>query len=120
MDKLKLMFQENWKSILFSYSLFAINSILMVMYPKVLGNAIDHLIAKDYSYIWFLIGTFVSIMFFGYVSKIYDTKVFSGIYRRFASNETSNQIENDVETSKVNGRLTLMRYIVQFFEKKFI
>ena len=117
MDKLKLIFQENWKSILFSYSLFAINSILMVMYPKVLGNSIDHLIAKDYSYIWYLISTFVAIMFFGYVSKIYDTKVFSGIYRRFASKETSNQIENDVETSKVNGRLTLMRYIVQFFER---
>ena len=117
MDKLKLMFQENWKSILFSYSLFAINSILMVMYPKILGNSIDHLITKDYSYIWYLIATFVAIMFFGYISRIYDTKVFSGIYRRFASNETHNQIENGVETTKVNGRLTLMHYIVQFFER---
>jgi ABC-type bacteriocin/lantibiotic exporter with double-glycine peptidase domain len=89
----------------------------MVVYPKVLGESIDHLIAKDYSYIWFLVFTFVAIMFFGYVSKIYDTKVFSRIYRRFASIETNNQIENDVETTKINGRLTLMRYIVQFFER---
>lgn len=117
MDKLKVMFRENWKSIMFSYSLFMINSILMVMYPKVLGNAIDHLIAKDYSYIWFLISTFAAIMFFGYISKIYDTKVFSGIYRRFASIETHKQLENDVETTKINGRLTLMHYIVQFFER---
>ena len=117
MNKLKVMFKENWKSILFSYSLFAINSILMVMYPKVLGNAIDHLIAKDYSYIWYLVSTFVAIMFFGYISKIYDTKVFSGIYRRFASIETHKQIEGNVETTKINGRLTLMHYIVQFFER---
>ena len=117
MNKLKLMFRENWKSIMFSYSLFVINSVLMVMYPKVLGNAIDHLIAKDYSYIWYLVSTFVAIMFFGYVSRIYDTKVFSGIYRRFASIETHKQIEGDVETTKVNGRLTLMHYIVQFFER---
>lgn len=117
MNKLRTMFHDNWKSILFSYSLFAINSILMVVYPKVLGESIDHLIAKDYSYIWFLVSTFVAIMFFGYVSKIYDTKVFSRIYRRFASIETNNQIENDVETTKINGRLTLMRYIVQFFER---
>jgi ABC-type bacteriocin/lantibiotic exporter with double-glycine peptidase domain len=89
----------------------------MVVYPKVLGESIDHLIAKDYSYIWYLVSTFVAIMFFGYVSKIYDTKVFSRIYRRFASIETNNQIENDVETTKINGRLTLMRYIVQFFER---
>jgi hypothetical protein len=117
MNKLKVMFKENWKSIIFSYSLFAINSILMVMYPKVLGNSIDHLIAKDYSYIWYLVSTFVAIMFFGYISKIYDTKVFSGIYRRFASIETHKQIEGDVETTKINGRLTLMHYIVQFFER---
>lgn len=117
MNKLKVMFRENWKSIMFSYSLFIINSVLMVMYPKVLGNAIDHLIAKDYSYIWYLVSTFVAIMFFGYVSRIYDTKVFSGIYRRFASIETHKQIEGDVETTKVNGRLTLMHYIVQFFER---
>lgn len=117
MNKLRVMFRDNWKSILFSYSLFAINSILMVVYPKVLGESIDHLIAKDYSYIWFLVFTFVAIMFFGYVSKIYDTKVFSKIYRRFASIETNNQIENNVETTKINGRLTLMRYIVQFFER---
>ena len=117
MNKLKVMFGENWKSIMFSYSLFIINSVLMVMYPKVLGNAIDHLIAKDYSYIWYLVSTFVAIMFFGYISKIYDTKVFSGIYRRFASIETHKQIESDVETTKINGRLTLMRYIVMFFER---
>ena len=117
MNKLRVMFRDNWKSILFSYSLFAINSILMVVYPKVLGESIDHLIAKDYSYIWYLVFTFVAIMFFGYVSKIYDTKVFSKIYRRFASIETNNQIENGVETTKINGRLTLMRYIVQFFER---
>ena len=117
MNKLKVMFKENWKSIIFSYSLFAINSILMVMYPKILGNSIDHLIAKDYSYIWYLVLTFVAIMFFGYISRIYDTKVFSGIYRRFASIETHKQIEGDVETTKINGRLTLMHYIVQFFER---
>ena len=117
MNKLKVMFGENWKSIMFSYSLFVINSVLMVMYPKVLGNAIDHLIAKDYSYIWYLVSTFVAIMFFGYISKIYDTKVFSGIYRRFASIETHKQIDSDVETTKINGRLTLMRYIVMFFER---
>lgn len=116
MNKLKVMFKENWKSIMFSYSLFMINSILMVMYPKILGNSIDHLIAKDYPYIWYLVLMFVAIMFFGYISRIYDTKVFSGIYRRFASIETHKQIESDVETTKINGRMTLMHYIVKFFE----
>jgi ABC-type multidrug transport system fused ATPase/permease subunit len=116
MDKLKVMFLENWKSITFSYSLFSINSILMLIYPKILGNTIDHLIAKDYTYVWYMVGTFVLLMFFGYISRIYDIKVFSGIYRKFASNETYKQLESGVETTKINGRLTLMNYIVRFFE----
>jgi ABC-type bacteriocin/lantibiotic exporter with double-glycine peptidase domain len=55
-------------------------------------------------------------MFFSYVSRIYDIKVFSGIYRKFASKETHNQLEKGVETTKINGRLTLMNSIVHFFE----
>jgi ABC-type bacteriocin/lantibiotic exporter with double-glycine peptidase domain len=88
----------------------------MLIYPKVLGNTIDHLIAKDYSYIWYMVGTFVLLMFFGYISRIYDIKVFSGIYRKFASIETNKQIEAGIETTKINGRLTLMNNIVRFFE----
>ena len=88
----------------------------MLIYPKVLGNTIDHLIAKDYTYIWYMVATFVTLMFFGYISRIYDIKVFSGIYRKFASIETHKQIEAGVETTKINGRLTLMNYIVRFFE----
>ena len=116
MNKLQEMFKENWKSIVLSYSLFSINAILLLMYPKILGESIDHLIAKEYSYIWYLVITFVALMFFGYISRIYDIKVFSSIYRRFASIETNKQIENDIETTKINGRLTLMNYIVRFFE----
>ena len=116
MVKLKVMFMDNCKAIIFSYSLFSINSILMLIYPKVLGNTIDHLIAKDYSYIWYMVGTFVLLMFFGYISRIYDIKVFSGIYRKFASIETNKQIEAGIETTKINGRLTLMNNIVRFFE----
>lgn len=117
MDKLKTIFKENWIKILFSYALFSIQSLLLVAYPKILGESIDHLIAKDYTFMAYLLMTFIGLMFFDYVSNIYDTRVFSKIYRRFASKETHKQIENNVETTKINGRLTLMSSIVHFFEK---
>lgn len=116
MNKLKVIFKDNWKAITLSYSLFSINSILMLVYPKILGDTIDHLMVKDYGYTWYMVGCFVLIMFFGYISRIYDVKIFSGIYRKFASNETYKQIETGVETTKINGRLTLMHNIVRFFE----
>ena len=56
-------------------------------------------------------------MVFNYISRIYDTIVFSKIYRRFASIETSNQFDNNVETTKINARLSLMASVVSFFEK---
>jgi hypothetical protein len=117
MNKLKLIFKENWIAILFSYSLFTMQSIFMLIYPKVLGETMDHLIAKDYYFMYYLLLTFVGMMFFGYVSRIYDTRVFTKIYRRFASVETNKQYENDVDTTKINGRLNLMHNIIIFFER---
>jgi hypothetical protein len=117
MNKLKLIFKENWIAILFSYSLFTLQSIFMLSYPKVLGETMDHLIAKDYYFMYYLLLTFAGMMFFGYVSRIYDTRVFSKIYRRFASIETNKQYENDVDTTKINGRVNLMHNIIIFFER---
>jgi hypothetical protein len=59
-------------------------------------------------------------MVFNYLSRIYDTKVFSKIYRRFASVETNRQFENGVESTKINGRITLMSSVVSFFEHNMI
>lgn len=120
MTKLKTIFRENWKQILFSYFLFSMQSIFMLIYPKVLGESIDHLIAKDYSFIFYLLLTFLGMMVFSYISRVYDTIVFSKIYRRFASIETCNQFDNNVETTKINGRLNLMSSVVRFFEADMI
>jgi ABC-type bacteriocin/lantibiotic exporter with double-glycine peptidase domain len=116
MSKLKTIFNENWKSIIFSYSLFTINSFLTIIQPKVLGNTIDHLMLKDYYYSWYLILVFGSMMTLSYFGRLYDVRVFSGIYRKFASTETHKQLEAGIETTKINGRLTLMNNIIRFFE----
>jgi ABC-type bacteriocin/lantibiotic exporter with double-glycine peptidase domain len=116
MDKLKVIFRNNWKTITLSYVLFAIHAALNIIQPKILGNTIDHLMAKDYYYAWYLVLVFGSMMALGYFGKLYDVRVFSGIYRKFATTETHNQLEAGVETTKINGRLTLMNSIVRFFE----
>jgi ABC-type bacteriocin/lantibiotic exporter with double-glycine peptidase domain len=115
-NKLKVIFKDNWKTIILSYFLFAVHSALTILQPKVLGNTIDHLMAKDYHYAWYLILLFGSMMALGYFGKLFDVRVFSGIYRKFASTETHKQLEAGVETTKINGRLTLMNSIVRFFE----
>lgn len=116
MDKLKDIFKSNWGKISFSYLLFTISSLLVILYPKVLGDTIDHLIAKDYSYIGYLVSVFFGIMIFGYISRLYDVKIFSEIHKNFASKEICKQIDNNVETSKINGRVNLLSIVISFFE----
>ncbi len=120
MSKLKLIFKENWGKILISYLLFTLQSLSIIIYPKVLGEFIDHLVLKDYSYVKYMLLTFLCLMVFNYISRIYDTKVFSRIYRRFASVETNKQFDNNVESTKINGRLSLMSSIISFFERDII
>lgn len=116
MKKLYTIFKKNWVSISFSYLLFTLQSIFIIVYPKVLGNFIDGLIAKDYSYVILMLGTFFGVVFFGFISRIYDTMVFSKIWRRFASVEIDKQFKSGVDTSVINGRLNMMRGVVNFFE----
>lgn len=116
MDKLILIFKNNWKGISISYLLVSINCIILFLYPKVLGDTIDKLVIKDYTYIWHLGVIFIGFIIFGYASRVYDVKVFSSIYKKFASKEIENQINKDVDTSKINGRLTLMNSVIYFFE----
>lgn len=116
MKKLLTIFKQNWIAIGLSYLLLSVHSALQVAYPKVLGSFIDGLIAKDYSCIIYMLSTFFGMIVFGYISNIYDTKVFSKIYRRFASIETNKQFNNGVDTSIINGRLGMMRSVINFFE----
>jgi hypothetical protein len=116
MNKLVNIFKENWFKIILSYLLFSINTLLTLTYPKVLGNTIDHLMNKEYLYIWYLVFIFLAMMLFGYISRVYDVKVFSTIYKNFASNEVNKQLEKGIESSKINGRLNMLNSIVHFFE----
>lgn len=116
MNKLIKIFKENRFKICFSYFLFSVNSLLSLAYPKILGNTIDELIKKNYAYVWYLIVTFAATMLIGYFSRIYDVKVFSAIHRKFASEEINKQLEKGIESTKINGRLSMLNYIVHFFE----
>ena len=41
---------------------------------------------------------------------------FSSAYRKVASKEINSQIDRGVDSSKINGRLSLMRSLITFFE----
>ena len=116
MHRLLEIFKTSWKQISLSYLLYLTSVVLLALYPKILGDTIDHLVNGEFDYIWALAGVFCGFIVFGYLSNIYDTRVFTAIYRRLAVKETNAQIDRGVDSSKVNGRLTLMKSLITFFE----
>ena len=116
MKKLLEIFKNNWKQISLSYLLYFISVVLLAFYPKILGDTIDHLVDGDYGYIWVLVIVFLGFIVFGYISNIYDTIVFSSAYRKVASKEINSQIDRGIDSSKINGRLSLMHSLITFFE----
>lgn len=117
MKKLLNIFKSNWKPISLSYILYFISVVLFSLYPKILGDTIDHLVNGEFGYIWALVIVFLGFVVFGYISNIYDTIVFSSIYRKVSSKEINIQIEKGIDSSKINGRLSLMHSLITFFER---
>jgi ABC-type bacteriocin/lantibiotic exporter with double-glycine peptidase domain len=117
MKKLLNIFKNNWKSISLSYLLYFISVVLFSLYPKILGDTIDHLVNGEFGYIWALVIVFLGFVVFGYISNIYDTIAFSSVYRKVSSKEINTQIERGIDSSKINGRLSLMQSLITFFER---
>ena len=117
MKKLLNIFKSNWKPISLSYLLYFISVVLFSLYPKILGDTIDHLVNGEFGYIWALVIVFLGFVVFGYISNIYDTIAFSSVYRKVSSKEINIQIERGIDSSKINGRLSLMHSLITFFER---
>ena len=106
-----------WKTyksrILGTFSLLTLERMLGVAVPFVLGVAINDLIAGSFRGIWWLVGLEIAALTIGTVRRLYDTRVYAGIYTDIA-NETARK--TDISVSRRAARLGLARELVDFFE----
>ena len=51
MHRLLEIFKTSWKQISLSYLLYLISVVLLALYPKILGDTIDHLVNGEFDYI---------------------------------------------------------------------
>jgi hypothetical protein len=119
MDIIKKLFKDNYKSLIFVYSLFIIESILFLLYPMILGNTIDRIIQKEYYYVIYLIGVLGGFITIAYLRRIFDTKVFTTLYRKVVLEYIGNEIDNKTDTSTINARSGMLMTIVDFIEFDF-
>lgn len=119
MDIIKKLFRDNYKSLIFVYSLFLTESILFLLYPLVLGNTIDKIIESQYYYVIYLVGVLGGFVTITYLRRIFDTKVFTTLYRKVVLEYISKEIDNKTDTSTINARSGMLRTIVDFIEFDF-
>lgn len=86
----------------------------MLMLPLAIGSAIDGLLADSYHGVWWLIAVGLGVTISGSLRRLYDTRVYSGIYVDI-STETA-ECDTNSNTSTVNARVTMLRELVEFLE----
>lgn len=94
-------------------SLLTFERILAVSLPFVLGVAINDLIAGSYRGIWWLIVLELGVLLIGTARRLYDTRVYAGIYTDVADDAAQ---RTDISVSRRAARLGLARELVDFFE----
>jgi hypothetical protein len=93
--------------------LLAVERMLGVAVPFVLGVAINDLIDGNLRGIWWLIALELLALSIGTVRRLYDTRVYAGIYTDVADS-TAQRL--DISISRRAARLGLARELVDFFE----
>jgi hypothetical protein len=94
-------------------SLLTVERILGVAVPFVLGLAINDLIAGQMRGVWMLVGLEVAAIIIGTLRRLYDTRVYAGIYTDIADRTAQS---TGIDVSRRAARLGLARELVDFFE----
>lgn len=106
-----------WQSyrlrIMGTMSLITTERLLGVAVPFVLGVAINDLIAGNLRGIWWLVGLEAARLVIGVSRRLYDTRVYAGIYTDIADG-TARKTETPV--GRRAARLGLAKELVDFFE----
>lgn len=101
------------KRIVGTFSLLSAERLLGVFVPFILGVAINDLIDGSYRGTLWLIGLELGRLVIGVIRRLYDTRVYAGIYVDIADGTARN--ENTPITQRA-ARLQLARELVDYFE----
>ncbi len=94
-------------------SLLALERLMGVAVPFVLGVAINDLIDGSLRGVWWLVGLELSTLAIGTVRRLYDSRVYARVYSDVA--ETTAR-RADLSVSRRAARMSLARELVDFFE----
>lgn len=96
--------------------LVVFESLLDLLFPLVIGWAVNDLVKGEYHGLAMLGGLGLTSLLMGSARRFYDTRVYSGIYSDTASKMVSNGRKKGLSVSKISARSSLLTELVEFFE----
>ncbi len=110
-----IVFRFKWK-VIFTFLLVVIESLLEILYPLLIGLAINDLLDSKYNGVVYLAGLGVLSLIFGSARRFYDTRIYSGIYCQIAPEMVAKEKERGSSVSKISARSNLLTEFVEFLE----
>lgn len=104
-----------WR-ISFTFSLVVIESLLEILFPLLIGNAINDLLDNKMEGVYYLLGVGGITLIVGSARRLYDTRIYSTIYEKFAVELVQREFNKNSSTSKISARSDLMTEFVEFLE----
>ena len=99
-----------------TYGLTLTENVANLLYPVLIGRAIDGLLADGRNALYVLAGVMVAHLAIGVGRHMYDTRVFSRIYADLAGDMVIRQRGGGTSVEQVAARVSLSREIVDFWQ----
>ena len=104
-----------WR-ISFTMLLVIAESLLGILFPLLIGIAINDLLDDKYTGLYCLAGLGALSLVIGSARRFYDTRIFSNIYRKVTVELVDRENEKNSSVSKISARTGLMTEMVEFLE----
>ncbi|MEM7457739.1 MAG: ABC transporter six-transmembrane domain-containing protein [Planctomycetota bacterium] len=116
---LKSIFAKYRLRILGTWSLVVIEAALMLLFPLLMGIAIDDLFQQSYRGLYLLAATGFATNLVGSLRRFYDTRLYSRIYASVAEQIVQQENQKDSGVSITSARVNMVSELVEFMENSF-
>ncbi len=114
---LTTLFQRNRARIFLTYTLLVVEEILELLYPFIIGVAINGLLGQNHTGLIIFACQVVLHLLIGVSRRMFDTRTYTRMYAQLASDTALEQHVNGTELSYIAARSSMLQGFVDFFER---
>ncbi|MCW8879759.1 MAG: ABC transporter six-transmembrane domain-containing protein [Kangiellaceae bacterium] len=96
--------------------LVSAESFLGLLYPLLIGLAINDLIDQNYTGLYYLVYLGIAELIIGSARRFYDTRIYSGIYKEIVVELVDKEYAKNSTVSKTSARTSLLNEFIEFME----